>query len=130
MCVCVFFFFIFFFAVTRGLAQQLSCCINLSNSLKIADKLIAQCITHRPHCRQWLKIQHSTHTYIFKCLWVCAQSCLTLCDSLDCRLLGSSVHGIFQARIPEWVAIAFSRGTSRPRDRTRVSRIVDRRFTI
>ena len=115
------FFFIFFFAVTRGLAQQLSCCINLSNSLKIADKLIAQCITHRPHCRQWLKIQHSTHTYIFKCLWVCAQSCLTLCDSLDCRLLGSSVHGIFQARLLEWVAISSFKWSSRPRSRTCIS---------
>ena len=39
-----------------------------------------------------------------------AQSCLTLCDHMDCRLPGSSVHGIFQARILEWVAIAFSRG--------------------
>ena len=38
-----------------------------------------------------------------------AQSCLTLCDSMDCSLSGSSVHGIFQARILEWVAISFSR---------------------
>ena len=37
-------------------------------------------------------------------------SCLTLCDSMDCSLPGSSVHGIFQARILEWVAISFSRG--------------------
>ena len=37
-----------------------------------------------------------------------AQSCLTLCDSMDCSPLGSSVHGIFQARVPEWVAISFS----------------------
>ena len=36
------------------------------------------------------------------------QSCLTLCDSMDCSLPGSSVHGIFQARVLEWVAIAFS----------------------
>ena len=38
-----------------------------------------------------------------------AQSCLTLCDPMDCNLPGSSVHGIFQARILEWVAISFSR---------------------
>ena len=44
-------------------------------------------------------------------------------------LPGSSVPGIFQARVLEWVAISFSRGSSRPRDRTRVSRIVGRRFT-
>ena len=37
-----------------------------------------------------------------------AQSCPTLSDSMDCSLLGSSVHGIFQARVPEWGAIAFS----------------------
>ena len=39
-----------------------------------------------------------------------AQSCLTLCDPMDCSLPGSSAHGIFQARILEWVAISFSRG--------------------
>ena len=37
-----------------------------------------------------------------------AQSCLTLSNSMDCKLPGSSVHGIFQARVLEWVAIAFS----------------------
>ena len=37
-----------------------------------------------------------------------AQSCLTLSDPMDCSLLGSSIHGIFQARVLEWVAIAFS----------------------
>ena len=39
-----------------------------------------------------------------------AQSCLTLCDSVDCSPPGSSVHGILQARILEWIAISFSRG--------------------
>ena len=41
-----------------------------------------------------------------------AQSCLTLGDPMDCSPPGSSVHGIFQARVLEWVAIAFSKGTS------------------
>ena len=41
-----------------------------------------------------------------------SQSCLTLCDPMDCSLPGSSVHGILQARILEWVAIPFSRGSS------------------
>ena len=59
-----------------------------------------------------------------------AQSCLTLCDPMDCSLPGSSVHGIFQATVLEWTAISFSRGSSQPRDRTRVSCIVDRCFTI
>ena len=41
-----------------------------------------------------------------------AQSCPTLCDPMDCSLPGFSVHGIFQARVLEWVAISFSRGSS------------------
>ena len=55
---------------------------------------------------------------------------VTLCDPMDCRLPGSSIHGILQARVLEWVAISFSRDSSRPRDQTRVSRIAGRRFTI
>ena len=59
-----------------------------------------------------------------------AQSCPTLSDPMDCSLPGSSVHGIFQARILEWVAISFSTGSSQPRDRSQVSHIVGRRFTV
>ena len=58
---------------------------------------------------------------VFLC--VCAkllQSCLTPCDAMDCSPPGSSVHGILQARIPEWVAMPFPRGSSKPRDRTHV----------
>ena len=58
------------------------------------------------------------------------QSCPALCGPMDCSLPGSAVHGIFQARILEWAAISFSRGSSQPRDRTQVFCIVDRRFTI
>ena len=60
-----------------------------------------------------------------------AQSCLTLCDPMDCSLPGSSVHGILQARIPGWVAISFSRallGMALPRNQTLVSRIAGRFF--
>ena len=53
-----------------------------------------------------------------------------LCDPMDCSLPGSSIHGIFQARILEWVAISFSRRSSQPRDWTWVSHIVGRCFTI
>ena len=59
-----------------------------------------------------------------------AQSCPTLFDPTDCSLQGSSVHGILQARVLEWVAISFSRGASQPRDQTQVSCIVGRRFTV
>ena len=58
------------------------------------------------------------------------QLCLTLCDPTDCSPQGSSVHGILQARILEWVACSFSRGSSRPRDRTRVSCTAGRFCTI
>ena len=51
---------------------------------------------------------------------VCAQLRLTLCDLMDCSLPASSVHAIFQARIQEWVAMPFSRGSSQLRDPTHV----------
>ena len=59
-----------------------------------------------------------------------AQSRLILFDPMDCSLSGSSAHGIFQARILEWVAISFSKRSSQPRGWTQVSCIVGRRFTI
>ena len=59
-----------------------------------------------------------------------AQSCLILCDPMDHNLLGSSVHGIFQARVLECVAITFSTGPSWPSDRIQLSCIAGRRFTI
>ena len=53
-----------------------------------------------------------------------------LCNPMDCSLPGSSVHGIFQAVVLEWIAISFSRGLSQPRDQTQVSRIAGRFFTV
>ena len=55
------------------------------------------------------------------CACVCAQSCLTLCDLVDCSLPDSSVHGLFQARILKLAAISYSMGSSPPRDQTPVS---------
>ena len=62
---------------------------------------------------------------LLRCVWVCVciQLCLTLWDSMGCNLPGSSVHGIFQARILERVAISYSRGSSQLRDWTHVSSI-------
>ena len=59
-----------------------------------------------------------------------AQSCLTLCNPTDYSPLGSTVHGIFRARIPEWVAIFYFRGSSQPSDWTHLSFIscIDRRI--
>ena len=67
------------------------------------------------------------------CSCVCAHSlqlCLTLGDPMDCSLPVSSVHGILQARILEWVATPSSRGSSQPRDPTQVSCIAGGSFTI
>ena len=50
-----------------------------------------------------------------------SQSCLTLCDPKDCNPPGSIVHGIFQARVLEWVAICYPRGSSQPRDQACIS---------
>ena len=58
-----------------------------------------------------------------------AQSCLTLCNPMDCSLLGFYVHGIFQARILDWVAISFSRRSSQSSDRTFISCIPGGFFT-
>ena len=59
-----------------------------------------------------------------------AQSCLTLCETMDCSLRGFSVHGVFQAWVLEWIAISFSRGSSRLRDQTQVSCIAGRYLTL
>ena len=48
--------------------------------------------------------------------YLCAQSCVTLWDPVNCSLPGFSVHGIFQARIQKWVAISYFKGSSQPRD--------------
>ena len=68
-------------------------------------------------------LQHLLSEFIgfiirYVCVWMHTQSCLTLCDPMDCSPPGFSVHGIFQARVLDWVAVSFSRGTSWPRDRT------------
>ena len=59
----------------------------------------------------------------FCCCCLVIGLCLTLCDSMDYSLPGSSVFGILYASILEWVAFPFSRGPSQPRDRSQVSRI-------
>ena len=56
-------------------------------------------------------------------VYMCAKSlqlCPTLCDPMDCSPPGSSVHGILQARLLQWVALPSSRGSSQPKDQTHV----------
>ena len=70
--------------------------------------------------RGWEREGENKLSGVSSCCLV-AKSCPTLCDSVDCGLPGSSVHGISQARILDWVAICFSRRSSQPKDRTCVS---------
>ena len=73
------------------------------------DSLQVTCMSAKHVCKQ----------AVSSC--VCAQLCLTVCDPMDCSPPGSSVHGILQARILEWVVISSSRRSSWLRDKTRVS---------
>ena len=66
-------------------------------------------------------IMDSLCTFLYYYCCSVAQSCLILCDPIDCSLPGSFVHGILQARILEWVDISISRWSSWPRDQTHVS---------
>ena len=77
-----------------------------------------------------IKIKAAHADTITTCVCTVAQSCLTLCDLMDCSPSGSPVHGIFQARILEWVVISFSRGSSWPRDQTMSPALANRFFTI
>ena len=79
----------------------------------------------------WKTLKQMPRKILYVYLYVCVhahtrahmhtQSCLTLNDHMDCSLPGSSVHGVLQARILEWVVIAFSRGSSQPRDWSQIS---------
>ena len=79
--------------------------------------------------------QHLVCVYVCACMCVCmcvlvAQSCATVCNPVDCSFPGSSVHGILQARVLEWVAFPFSKGSSQPWDWTQIPSIAARFFTI
>ena len=93
------------------------------------DDWLQGCLTVLP---VWFPCTLLTKSEIARVCAKSLQSCLTLCDLMDCSLPGSSVHGILQAGILEWVVISFSRESSRPRDRTQaswVSWIAGRFFT-
>ena len=70
---------------------------------------------------QNLKQSSSKILFYYCCCCLVTQSCLTLCEPMNCSPPASSVHGILQARILEWVALSFSRGSSQPRDWTHIS---------
>ena len=73
------------------------------------------CVTDEHFAIQQSLTQHCQSTLCCGCYYCfVARSCPTLCNPMDCSPPGSSVHGIFQARILEWVAISFSKGPSQP----------------
>ena len=79
------------------------------------------------HIRWVCRAEHflSGSLIYYLCLRVCVLTCvLTLCDPMDSSPPDSSVHGVFQARTLEWVAISFSREYSQPRDQTHISCII------
>ena len=100
--------------------------LNLRPSLLASDQVY---FSQHPGFIPCLKTRWRAATHSLG-LKVKVKSCPTLCDPVDCRPSGSSVHGISQARILEWVAISFSRGSSRPRDRTQVFCIAGRCFNL
>ena len=66
----------------------------------------------------WLKNEQSILHTDSTCACLVVQLCPTVCSPVDCSLPDSSVHGILQAKILEWIAISFSRSSSQPRDWT------------
>ena len=89
--------------------------------------LFCSVMSHLSMKLPWWKYLHNGNGQVQQAKVVCLCLCLvahlwpTLCNPLDCSLPGSSVHGIFQARILEWVAIFFSKGSSLSRNQTHVS---------
>ena len=85
-------------------------------------------------CILWIKVMNRVLELIRVVKWMkeseVAQLCLILYHAMDCSLLSSTIHGVFQARVLERAATSFSRGSSQPRDRTQVSRIAGRRFNL
>jgi len=86
-------------------------CFSNSKGLLLISLGVLAILMNKYMCDWWMKLKVT-------------QSCLTLCDPMD-----HTVHGILQARILEWVAFPFSRGSSQPRDWTQDSRIMDDFFT-
>ena len=123
-------------SIDRGMNKDVVCGYTMEYYLTIKKEwnntICSNMDRPRNYYTKWSKPDREIQTQISERCWKWSEVklCPTLCDPMDCSLLGSSIHGIFQARVLEWVAIYFSRGSSWPRDGTCVSRIVGRHFTV
>ena len=115
----------------RLLDRMLRVCLMSYDTATLFSKgAVPFCLNHLQSNEFWLLcIVTDTWYCPFFCL-VVAQSCPTLCTPWTVAPTGSSIHGILQARILEWVAISFSRGSSPPRDQTWVSYTAGRYFMV
>ena len=100
------------------------------NCMFMKDSIITVELDNLGFIKNIAFLKNENQKEIYLSLSEVAQSCPTLCDPVDCILPGSFPDGILQARILEWVAISFSRGSSQPRDQTGVSRIAGRCFNL
>ena len=99
-------------------------------SLKISSVYKQHILRNLVYIRRWVSETNQSPSVpscgadpggVLVCFMLSCLSCVQLCDPMDCSPPGSSIHEIFQVRTLEWVAISSSRGSSEPRDQTRVS---------
>ena len=131
-----------YYASGRGEEDGLLLAISLSLKISVLFHLPLLCHWHNTSSFKNDKknyISRCQHIFVVKISGVAVESekkvkslsrVQLFCKPLDRSLLGFSIHGIFQARVLEWVAISSSKGSSQPRDRTQVSGTADRCFTF
>ena len=105
-----------------------SACLCPAELLLVMDKWVHSHLAHIAAINHF-SLGHSSLRRKVKVKMLFFQSCLTLCDPMDCSSPGSSIHRIFETRKLKWVAISSSRGLSQSKDWTQVSCIAGRLFT-
>ena len=111
---------------TRPCVESASSWAFETTGSKMQEKFLSFCARLAAGIFAYICSRETFSVSVCVCVCVCVcvkslRSCLTLCDPMDCSPPGSSVPGILQARIPEWVAISSSKGSSQPRDQTHIS---------
>ena len=109
------------FLVSIYICINIQYCFSLSERLTSLSVRYDVCVCVCVCVCIYIYIYIYIYLFIYSTVCIVVQLCLTLCDSMDCSLPVSSVHGILQARILQWVVMPFSRVSSQPRDQTQVS---------